>query len=126
MAISTWRSAASSSSPYRAATHRPMTSSPTRARSISRRCRSCKLLALDLELARHCAPDFHLAGQEGAQLLRALQRERDLLALGELRGDARLADDRGQLGAEAGHHRGRSAGWREHAPPRIGLEVGKA
>src|SRR5215467_3474821 len=59
------------------------------------------LLALDVELARDRAPDFHLAGQERAQLLRALQRQRDLLGLGELRGDALLADDGGQLGAEA-------------------------
>src|SRR2546430_17726609 len=91
-----------------------------------RSLRKLTLLAFDVEFARDRAPGLHLAGQEGAQLWRACERHRDLLALGELRGNARLAQGGRQLGTKAGDHLARRAGWRKHAPPRIGFKVGKA
>jgi len=72
---------------------------------------SCPSLCLDLILARDCTPDSHLFSQKFAQLCGTAQRECHLLGLAQLRGDARLAQRRGDLIAESADYRlGRSRG----------------
>ena len=56
---------------------------------------------LDVVLAHHRTPHLHLLGDELAQFLAAGERKRNLLRLGELPGDARLAQAGRELVGEA-------------------------
>src|SRR6476660_5731542 len=84
------------------------------------------LIRLDILLARDRSPYPHLFADELAQLLGSGQQQGNLLRFGELLGDAILPDAGGDVGAEAADDRRGRGRRREYAPPRIGLESGKA
>src|SRR5258707_454217 len=84
------------------------------------------LIPLDVVLAHDRAPDPHLLAHELAQVLRSRQRKRDLLRLGELPGDAGLAQAGRELRAEPVVDCFVLAAPADPPPPRIGLEPKKA
>src|SRR5437899_7268235 len=80
---------------------------------------------LDIVFAGDGTPCLHLLAEEAAKLVGPPERERDLLSLCELRGDALLTHASRKVTAEPAHDRLRRAGRRKHAPPRKRLEAGK-
>src|SRR5262249_165930 len=83
-------------------------------------------IPFDVVLARDRAPDAHLLGQEFALFFRPGKHQRDLLSIGELLGDALLAQTSGELGAKALDNRLRRAGGGGDAPPGISFEAREA
>src|SRR5215470_16131017 len=83
-------------------------------------------IRLDVVFARDRPPQSHLLADELPKLFRAAQRERHLLGLIELFGDARVAQGRRQLVGEPADDRLRRACWCKDAPPGISLEPGIA
>src|SRR5437899_1096215 len=83
-------------------------------------------IRLDVVFARDRPPQSHLLADELPKLFRAAQRERHLLGLIQLLGDARFAQRRGKLVGEPADDRlGRPCG-RKNAPPGISFEPGIA
>src|SRR6266403_4133016 len=77
-------------------------------------------IRLDVVFARDWTPQSHLFADEFPKLFWAAQRERHLLCLIELLGDARIAQGRGKLVGEPADDRlGRACG-RKDAPPGAG------